>query len=166
MSYIDRMLARQAALAGQLAAEREPELALSAARAVFSLRAQQPDAQRAPDTDADAAGPDAARQAQKTQPPGQSASGAQALLQAFSALTQQRTAIGALRQEANEREIAGTRERQSVWLSARTPQNTPAGLTGAYEQTLTVAGPAAAPTTRSMAEISRYFERDARRYGG
>ena len=83
----------------------------------------------------------------------------------LSALAGQNMQAAALRQQAIERELRRTRESQSVLLSARTPQNTPAGLTGAYEQTLSVAGLAAAPTQRSMAEISRFFERDARRYG-
>lgn len=158
------LLARQTALAGRLAANKETQLSLMGARAVFAARDPHSDGLAAPG--AAAAEPDATQLTQETDMPGESADGAQALLQAFSALTQQSAAIGALRQEAIERETGRTRESQSVWLSARTPQNTPAGLTGAYEQTLTVAGPAAAPTTRSMAEISRYFERDARRYGG
>ena len=39
------------------------------------------------------------------------------------------------------------------------------GLLGSYRQTMTVAGIASGPSQWSMQEISRFFERDARRYG-
>lgn len=164
MNYIDALLERQAALAMQLASSGETSLSLAQAAAVFTApqRVEAADGDGAPDgTDLhDAAGAQAAR-AQAAEIAG----GAQALLEAFATLAGQNAQAAVLRQETTERETARTRERQSVLLSARTPQNSPAGLTGRYEQLLSVAGPAAAPTQKSMAEISRFFERDARRYG-
>lgn len=164
MNYIDALLERQAALAMQLASSGETSLSLAQAAAVFTApqRAEAADEAGAPyGADLhDAAGAHDAR-AQEAEKEG----GAQALLEAFAALAGQNAQAAALRQETIERETARTRERQSVLLSARTPQNSPAGLTGRYEQLLSVAGPAAAPTQKSMAEISRFFERDARRYG-
>lgn len=164
MNYIDALLERQAALAMQLASSGETSLSLAQAAAVFTApqRAEAADGDGAPDgTDLhDAAGAHEAR-AQAAEIAG----GAQALLEAFATLAGQNAQAAVLRQETTERETARTRERQSVLLSARTPQNSPAGLTGRYEQLLSVAGPAAAPTQKSMAEISRFFERDARRYG-
>ena len=164
MNYIDALLERQAALAMQLASSGETSLSLAQAAAVFTApqRAEAADGDGAPDgTDLhDAASAHAAR-AQAAEIVG----GAQALLEAFATLAGQNAQAAVLRQETTERETARTRERQSVLLSARTPQNSPAGLTGRYEQLLSVAGPAAAPTQKSMAEISRFFERDARRYG-
>lgn len=164
MNYIDALLERQAALAMQLASSGETSLSLAQAAAVFTApqRAEAADGDGAPDgTDLhDAAGAHEAR-AQAVEIAG----GAQALLEAFATLAGQNAQAAVLRQETTERETARTRERQSVLLSARTPQNSPAGLTGRYEQLLSVAGPAAAPTQKSMAEISRFFERDARRYG-
>ncbi len=164
MNYIDALLERQAALAMQLASGGETSLSLAQAAAVFTApqRAEAADGDGAPDGTAlhDAASAHEAR-AQAAEIAG----GAQALLEAFATLAGQNAQAAVLRQETTERETARTRERQSVLLSARTPQNSPAGLTGRYEQLLSVAGPAAAPTQKSMAEISRFFERDARRYG-
>lgn len=159
------LLQRQTALAGRLTTDGETALALLGAQTVFAeRRAAEPvdetGAPRAADMQPAAEGAQNGRAAAS-----EASQGAQALLEAFAALAGQNVQAGALRQEAIERELRRTRESQSVLLSARTPQNTPAGLTGAYEQTLNVAGLAAAPTQRSMAEISRFFERDARRYG-
>lgn len=159
------LLQRQTALAGRLTTDGETELALLGAQTVFAERqaasaADETGAPCAADMQSVAEGAKNGRAAES-----EASQSAQALLEAFTTLAGQNVQAGALRQEAMERELRRTRESQSVLLSARTPQNTPAGLTGAYEQTLSVAGLAAAPTQRSMAEISRFFERDARRYG-
>ena len=47
----------------------------------------------------------------------------------------------------------------------QTTNNAEGGLLGSYRQTMTVAGIASGPSQWSMQEISRFFERDARRYG-
>ena len=64
-----------------------------------------------------------------------------------------------------EAAMTALQERQMVELEKRTPECAPSGLTGSYRQTMTVAGIASGPSQRSMQEISRFFERDARRYG-
>lgn len=64
-----------------------------------------------------------------------------------------------------ETAMTALQERQTVELEKRTPESASGGLTGSYRQTMTVAGIASGPSQRSMQEISRFFERDARRYG-
>ena len=78
--------------------------------------------------------------------------------------------IGAAQKEQEqtrrlEAAMTALQERQMVELEKRTPECAPSGLTGSYRQTMTVAGIASGPSQRSMQEISRFFERDARRYG-
>lgn len=158
------LLQRQTALARRLATDGETSLSLT--QTIAALAAPQA-AETADETGAPGTAKlQSAADAQNTHAPDtDEAQHAQMLLEAFSALSGQTMQIASLRQETIEYELRRTRESQSVLLTARTPQNAPGGLTGAYEQTLSVAGPAAAPTQQSMEEISRYFERDARRYG-
>ena len=162
MSYIERLLLRQAALAGRLTTDGETNLSLAQTIAAFAA----PQAEETADETraaGDTGWPSGTTEEKQLRTADTEA--AQVLLEAFTALAGQNMHAAALRQQAIERELRRTRESQSVLLSARTPQNSPGGLTGGYEQMLSVAGLAAAPTQRSMAEISRYFERDARRYG-
>ena len=56
-------------------------------------------------------------------------------------------------------------ERQSVDIASKTPDSAEGGLMGSYRQRMEFAGIASSPSQRSMQEISRFFERDARRYG-
>ena len=56
-------------------------------------------------------------------------------------------------------------QRQRVDITARTPDSAAGGMMGSYRQRMEVAGIASSPSQRSMQEISRFFERDARRYG-
>ena len=76
-----------------------------------------------------------------------------------------RSRIPLLRQTLSEQRQRQTMQLLSVDPMQRRPENTAGGLTGSYRQTLVSDGIAGAPTERSMLEISRYFERDARRYG-
>ena len=80
---------------------------------------------------------------------------------------QHRTSAQKEQEQTRRLEAAMTalQERQMVELEKRTPECAPSGLTGSYRQTMTVAGIASGPSQRSMQEISRFFERDARRYG-
>lgn len=55
---------------------------------------------------------------------------------------------------------------QSVLPSQTRQSAYEGGLIGDFRQTMVTAGLAGIRTQRSMSEISRYFERDARRYGG
>ena len=56
-------------------------------------------------------------------------------------------------------------QRQRVDITARTPDSAEGGVVGSYRQQMEFAGIASSPSQRSMQEISRFFERDARRYG-
>ena len=56
-------------------------------------------------------------------------------------------------------------QRQRVDITARTPDSAEGGVVGSYRQQMEFAGIASGPSQRSMQEISRFFERDARRYG-
>ena len=56
-------------------------------------------------------------------------------------------------------------QRQRVDITARTPDSAEGGVVGSYRQKMEFAGIASSPSQRSMQEISRFFERDARRYG-
>ena len=87
------------------------------------------------------------------------------LLSELSAMQERRGRIALLRQTLSEQRQRQTMQLLSVDPMQRRPENTTGGLTGSYRQTLVSDGIAGAPTERSMLEISRYFERDARRYG-
>ena len=54
-------------------------------------------------------------------------------------------------------------QRQSVDITSRTPDSAAGGMMGSYRQRMEFAGIASSPSQRSMQEISRFFERDARR---
>ena len=56
-------------------------------------------------------------------------------------------------------------QRQRVDITARTPDSAEGGVVGSCRRRMEVAGIASGPSQRSMQEISRFFERDARRYG-
>lgn len=81
-------------------------------------------------------------------------------------LQQQKTAQKEQEQTRRlEAAMTALQECQTVHLTKQTPDNAEGGLLGSYRQTMTVAGIASGPSQRSMQEISRFFERDARRYG-
>lgn len=168
MSEIDRLLRRQAELAGRLAPETEPGMTLAESVAAMAVpaAAQQEQATGTAgnpppryEQEAPVAGAQTQQEAQTQMP------GAETLWQTLLTLRSQRASAQALRQAQMEESSRRVMQEQSVRLLSRTPQNTPDGLMGGFTQTMTVAGPAAAPTAWSMAEISRFFERDARRYG-
>ena len=78
----------------------------------------------------------------------------------------QKMELGAQEQTRRmERAMEQLQARQTVNLAARTPDNTAGGLIGSERRQMTVEGLASDATQRSMQEISRFFERDARRYG-
>lgn len=64
-----------------------------------------------------------------------------------------------------ERAMTALFERQTVRLTERTADAEDGGLIGSARSKMELAGIASSPSQRSMMEISRYFERDARRYG-
>lgn len=80
---------------------------------------------------------------------------------------QMQKAAGAAQERARsmERRTQKVFERQGVALSEKKAEAMDGGLTASYEKTLRTGGIASTPGQMSMQEISRFFERDARRYG-
>lgn len=64
-----------------------------------------------------------------------------------------------------ERAMTQLFERQTVRLTEKTADEEGGGLIGSARSNMELAGIASSPSQRSMMEISRFFERDARRYG-
>ena len=64
-----------------------------------------------------------------------------------------------------ERTMTALFERQTVRLTERTADAEDGGVFGSARSKMELAGIASSPSQRSMMEISRFFERDARRYG-
>ena len=64
------------------------------------------------------------------------------------------------------RVLQTAQETQSVQPSMMRHSRYEAGLGGSFSQMLETEGMSGMQTQRSMCEISRFFERDARRYGG
>ena len=64
-----------------------------------------------------------------------------------------------------ERAMTQLFERQTVRVTERTADAEGGGVFGSARSNMELAGIASSPSQRSMMEISRFFERDARRYG-
>lgn len=64
-----------------------------------------------------------------------------------------------------ERAMTALFERQTVRVTEKTADAEGGGLIGSARSKMELAGIASSPSQRSMMEISRFFERDARRYG-
>ena len=166
LEYVRRLLLMQTKLAAQFDAGQTPEIRETA---LHAEAVQTEDAQ----TDEAAAKTqrrDAAEQAKTGQ------AQEQTVEDKLRALTRQTMRMESLQlQRAAQKEQEQTRqleaamsalqERQTVQLTRKTPENAEGGLLGSYRQTMTVAGIASGPSQWTMQEISRFFERDARRYG-
>ena len=70
-----------------------------------------------------------------------------------------------LRTHELERAMTALFERQTVRVTERTADKEGGGVFGSARSNMELAGIASSPSQRSMMEISRFFERDARRYG-
>ena len=90
---------------------------------------------------------------------------AKQLLQNLQQLQQSAARTAVVRQNLHQTQINLLQQEQGVNVMQRTPENTSGGLTGSYSRAMFSDGIAASPTGWTMQEISRYFERDARRYG-
>lgn len=96
----------------------------------------------------------------------QSEDGAQTvLLERLEELERGSAGVQVLRQRILQEKLEKTQVLQRESLMERRPENTSGGHTGSYSRMLQADGIAGSPTQRSMQEISRYFERDSRRYG-
>lgn len=71
-----------------------------------------------------------------------------------------------LGQSLSEQALSSLQKSQGAVVSDLRTSRFSGGLTGEVSQRLAASGIAGQQTHRSMYEISRYFERDARRYGG
>lgn len=166
LEYVRRLLLMQTKLAAQFDAGQTPEIRETALHAVA---VQTEDAQ----TD-EVAAKTKRRVASEQAKTGQAQE--QTVEDKLRALTRQTMRMESLQmQRAAQKEQEQTRrleaamsalqERQTVQLTRKTPENAEGGLLGSYRQTMTVAGIASGPSQWTMQEISRFFERDARRYG-
>lgn len=93
--------------------------------------------------------------------------GAAALLQELLRL-EQTGARASLRaaQLRSEQALESAQQTQGVQPSVMRHSRFEGGLCADFSQSLETQGVSGAQTQRSMREISRFFERDARRYGG
>lgn len=160
MGYVDELLSAHAALAAELEAEPEEALARHAAR----RRGQTREAQEKPENDVRGV---PAEEAPETGAERTEERGAAALLQEMLRLAQTgaRASLRAV-QLQSERALQSAQETQGVQPSAMRHSRYEGGLGGGFLQTLESEGVSGMQTQRSMREISRFFERDARRYGG
>ena len=160
MGYVDELLSAHAALAAELEAEPEEALARHAAR----RRGQTREAQEKPENDVRGV---PAEEAPETGAERTEERGAAALLQEMLRLAQTgaRASLRAV-QLQSERALQSVQETQGVQPSAMRHSRYEGGLGGGFLQTLESEGVSGMQTQRSMREISRFFERDARRYGG
>lgn len=166
LEYVERLLLAQTRLAAQFESAPQPEI-----REV-SLRAEQTDAQK---QEEDSAGEK--KKQNLTQQEGDKARAADISAEdrlremarqtmRMQSIRMQKTAQEEMeRTKRMERAMTALQQRQTIDLPAKTPDTADGGMTGSYRQTMEAAGIASSPSKRSMQEISRFFERDARRYG-
>ena len=164
MKYVDELLRMQEALARELTqepdgAQRQLRLPENTRRGADEPEAEKDTAKETPD------GAEEAAQAAPTAAEGETDRGAQALLEELTRMDaaarriERRTAQGGRSEVSFEQDAAdlaarsapGAADASAAWLDLP--------MAGASEA-------AQARAERSMGEISRFFERDARRYGG
>lgn len=159
MTYVEKILRMQA----EVAAELQPE-------ADETLRAYHWRAGVRPGKDgkaAEAAGQKSRPSGAETLDGADKSDGAEPLLRELRRLeaAQMRAALVSAQAE-EERQMQTLRQIQSVQPSVQVGSAFSGGLIGRLTQTLETEGVSSIQAQRSMGEISRFFERDARRYGG
>ena len=165
LEYIKRLLSVQTKLAAQFDTAPQPELRERALPAEADPQTEQPEDALEEHTKQETKSKDAAMYGAQEQ----------AVEERLLTLSRQTMQIENLRfREAAQVQTAQTKaleqrmtmlqERQTVDLMARTPDGE-GGIVGSWREKMEVAGIASAPSQKSMQEISRFFERDARRYG-
>ena len=166
LEYVERLLLAQTRLAAQFESAPQPEIRED------SLRAEQKGAQ---EQEEDSAGEkkkqnlmqregDEAR-AVEVSAEGRLREMARQTMRMQSIRMQKTAREETERTKRMERAMTALQQRQTINLPAKTPDAPEGGMTGSYKQKMEVAGIASGPSQRSMQEISRFFERDARRYG-
>lgn len=166
LEYVKRLLLMQTKLAAQFDAGQTPEIRETAlhAEAVQTAGAQ------TDETAAKTQGSDTSELAQSDQAQEQTLEDKLREMtrrtMRMESMQMQKTAQKQQEQTRRlETAMTALQARQTVELEKRTPESAEGGVMGSYRQTMTVAGIASGPSQRSMQEISRFFERDARRYG-
>ena len=159
-TYVDELLFRQRKLSAGLTEEDTAELSVHFAEGKRPL----------PSADGAAVQADAVRM--ETEEPGQVLSRPEAesgaagqLLLRLTELERGSAGVQVLRQKIQQEKLERVEAAQRERLMERRPENTAGGHTGSYTRHMETGGIASSPTQRSMQEISRFFERDARRYG-
>lgn len=162
MDYLEALLQAQAQIAAQL--EAEPDAALRQ----YAVRRKTRTEENAEGTGETARGyGDAKENGAAAASETAENDGAAALLRELARLDAiQARAAGITMRMESERQMQQAQQSQSVQPSQMRPGRYEGGLNGRTVQTLESTGLAGAQTQWTMGEISRYFERDARRYGG
>ena len=166
LEYVKRLLLEQTKLAAQFEAAPQPELREHSLHAE-TAQTQEPETEAAAKQEAGQAPP----QEEKAE-----AGAEQSAEDRIRELSRQTMRMQSLQMEKTarrqaeqtkllERTMTILQDGQAVNLPARTVDSEQGGLIGSWQQTMRTAGVASSPSQRSMQEISRFFERDARRYG-
>lgn len=170
LEYVKRLLRMQQELAARFEPAPQPELPPEAA--LERKRRQLPE-----DAAAHEAGQEAEIARDEAQEagerPGQTAqeqlAGVQRAAAQITRMQMQQALRRAQTQAAQQqRQIRQVQQRQTVDLAKKTPQSmrtAPGGIQASRSRTMETAGVVSAAAQWSMQEISRFFERDARRYG-
>lgn len=163
MTYVERILRMQAEVAAELQPEADGTLTAYHWNTGIRSKAETRDAETAPDAaelqslPADTETSDGSRRAD----------GAEPLLRELRRLEDAQLRAALLSTQAEgERQLQTLRQMQSVQPSVQAGSAFSGGLIGRLTQTLETEGVSSIQAQRSMGEISRFFERDARRYGG
>lgn len=161
MDYVQEMLLAQAELAAQLGGQTSLRLRQSIR---IRRRQQEPEqtqkTEQRHDTVNTADGSEAAVSALHDDAPEEQ------LHAALRALEQSTARASSLAAQRQERLLRQTQQTQSVSVPLSTPSRWGGGVVGELSQTMEASGLAGRQTRYAMSEISRFFERDARRYGG
>lgn len=160
MDYVQELLLAQAEMAAQLGGQTQMRL-----RRDIWVRRRAKTAEEAQDTDE--SGREDAENSAQTLREAQEERPEQELERTLSALEQTAARAAGLAAQRQERVLRQTQQAQSVSvpLSAASSRGG-GGVMGEFSKTLETSGIAGRQTAYAMSEISRFFERDARRYGG
>lgn len=164
MGYVDELLRRQGAVAQRLEQTPEEELPEAAQVRPGRRRAEKQENEaagaEAESADAEKAAAGDARETEE--------GGAEAALRALSRLEAARERAEGLRaaRERSGQQLVAAQQTQGVTPSRSAYSRYDGGMDAQTERTMRSGGMAGAQTQWSMQEISRFFERDARRYGG
>lgn len=163
MDYVQRLLLAQAGMAAQMGGETE----LVLLERMLSRKRTEEQTQREADI-----GDGSAESVSGTQQSGGQAAlqehenAPEALLARLRDLTQTSERAESRLVRGQEAQLRSAQQAQSVSISQTAHSGFGGGAAGDFMQQMALSGFAGRQTQRSMGEISRYFERDARRYGG